>query len=60
VVLTYRTGAAGAAAGAMAEYLQGSRDVPEMAAKLASYLGENYALDVTAGTAPCLCSICTR
>ena len=51
VVLTYRTGAAGAAAGAMAEYLQGSRDVPEMAAKLASYLGGSYALDVTAGTA---------
>ena len=51
MVLTYRTGAAGAAASAMAEYLQGSRDVPEMAAKMASYLGESYALNVTAGTA---------
>jgi conjugative relaxase-like TrwC/TraI family protein len=35
----------------MAEYLQGSRDVPEMAAKMASYLGESYAMNVTAGTA---------
>jgi len=51
VVLSYKTGAAGAAAGAMAEYLGGSKDVPEMAAKLATYLGDAYALNVTAGTA---------
>ncbi len=47
MVLTYKTGTGGD----LATYYAGSREVPELAAKLATYLGDAYAIDVAAGTA---------
>ena len=52
MVLTYRAGAAGSASSAkgMAEYLGSEKDVPELAERLAAYLGQTFKAETPAGT----------